>query len=270
MTKILSKLCIMLCAVLTISCVYAPAALAESDTDQSASVTILLADPQDKKPISNMEICMYKVAEFTDFKNHKFKSDNRFEDIIHSLNFSDTESTCTYSNTMKLLEFVKKNGIAPDTAKVSNEQGKGVFQDLQYGIYLADIPDCDKFEVNSFIVEIPLCENGDVYYNFVASPKLLKDNDSSKPVDESSYSESSSNMDSSELDSSNDSSRGSVNSSNENSYPVNTSKTDGGNSPNTGSLQIRITLAVILVITLAVLAYANVCFNGKNKNSKTK
>ncbi len=256
-----------ICSLILFSYLWVPAVNAANAEYESAnaSITVLLESYGSQEPVADTEVCIYKVAQLTNVEQHKFTAEDSFKEIIDSLNFSSTEKTCTYENTAALIKWVRENDIQPDGRKISDQKGKAYFYGLSCGIYLIDIPDCDKFAVNSFIAEAPLCESDKMYYNVSASPKLEPPHDSSQPAEDSSSmgeDDSSGGTDGSSI-----SDNGGAVDNSERSADYTESANDnsdkGGKSPDTGSLVIRIALIVMLAITLGALAYSKTCFNGK-------
>ena len=217
--------------------------------DELPSVTVNLKNPLNDEPIVGTQIEVFKIAEFVDVDNHMFNAEDKFEDVIKILDMSTSEKTCTYNVTTSLLKEIKQKHIACDYIKTTDNDGNALIDGISNGIYLVDIPECDKFEVNSFVFEMPLIKEGEVFYNFKASPKLSVEEESSVPEDSSSLIES--EPDSSETEESRE------DSSVIESTPEDSSTLDNEHNVNTGILGIGITMAVILAAIFVALAYVN-------------
>ncbi len=222
------KLNAMITAFLTI-CLFFSSIPVSAESDD-ASISILLTDTQRNITVSGVEVSMYKIAEFTDYKKHEFTVTEEFEQIVSRLDFSTTEKGCSMENAEIILNFIKDNDISAQAVVKSDENGITEFGKVEKGIYLIDSEDSDKYLISAFLVEAPLYEDGKYYNEVQASPKILSITDDNSLPDSS----------------------------------VSDTPPDYGEKiPQTGQLKWPVPVLAILGITLIVIGYADRCFRSR-------
>ncbi len=204
-----------------------------ASADNISSLTVNLRDYNKKIIIKDADVFIYKVADFITFSKHEYMPDERFASVISDLDFSSLDKTCTSENSKVIENYIKKNKISADKTLKTDDNGKAFFENLDLGIYLVVVSNTEEYSVDTFLIEVPLSENG-VFTNEVsATPKIGSLTVPQKPNNP---------------DNNNDS-----NNSN-----------NGGKIPQTGQLKWPVPVMLISGITLIVLGYADYC-NKKKK-----
>ena len=249
MNKALSKLVILVLTIILFEGVFEITSYA--DIYENATLTVILSSSDKQITANNTKVNLYKIGNFSDIEQHKINIDRKYKGIEKNLNLKNTEDTCTYSNTIKLINWIKNKNIQPDYSSVSDRNGKVIFNkdiDFTSGIYLIDIPDCNAFEVSSFIAETPMYEAGKLYFNVSASPKLEKPNDH---IDTSSSSINDTNK--------------VVDNKKNNENNKEKIKQQDDKTPNTGDMIIRSIVLLMAILTIFTLGYVLACFSTKSK-----
>ena len=194
--------------------------------DYKSSLTVNLRDDNKKIIIKDADVSIYKVADFVTFFKHEYMPDERFVSVISELDFSSLDKTCTSENSKIIENYIKKNKIDTDKTIKTDYNGKAYFENVDLGIYLVVVSNTDKYSVDTFLIEVPLSENG-VFTNEVnATPKIGIPTVPQNP---------------------------------DNPDKNNDDNNNGGKIPQTGQLKWPVPVMLISGITLIVLGYADYC-----------
>lgn len=152
---------------------------AENSADpEKASITVVLTSLQEKMDIAGRNIYIYKIADFTDYKQHQYNFDSKYVSISSELDFSDSDKTASLDNAKRIMKFINESNIQPDKTLTSDSDGKAFYGNIEKGIYLISVQGSQQYNVTPFIVEIPFHKNNSSYvFNVIAYPKADVDGD---------------------------------------------------------------------------------------------
>ena len=160
--KLLSA-CLAVCMLLTMS---VAAFARDFDPDRTGSISVVLKDKDEKKPIAGAELSLYYVADVKlNNKNHlSYTYTSEFEDCDFPLDDRNLAD--------KLDVFVEDHAVPVRTA-TTDAKGYAVFTDLPLGLYFvrqSKSPD-GKAVCLPFLVTLPYQVNHGYMYDVNASPK---------------------------------------------------------------------------------------------------
>lgn len=161
MKKIMNKILAMpVCLILILTITLTATAASAS------SLTVVLKNGD--KAIDNAAFKIYYVAEITDSSDYMLVDDFKNSDI--NLNEYNQNNGSDYADRLK--SYTEKNNILPVYEKVTDINGKAVFENIKNGVYLVVGGDFNNGKVNPFLVELPSRdENGTLTYHVTAMPK---------------------------------------------------------------------------------------------------
>lgn len=163
LAALLLMLCLMVCCGLS-----AFATSANIQLDRTGTITVNLYDSQNDKPLSGGELTLYKVADVKrENGDLSFEYCGDFDGC--GIELGDlTDSTLA----SRLQEYLPQS--AEGTAQTIDENGSVTFADLELGLYLVvqTKASAGYKPVNSFLVSLPMAEDGSWNYDVDASPKV--------------------------------------------------------------------------------------------------
>lgn len=236
------------------------------------TITILLSDPSENIIISDTEVSLYKIAEFTNYKKHTFIVEEPFEQIMSEMDFSSTEVGCTMENSKIILAYIQENDISPIAVSISDESGIAKFENIEEGIYLVDIADSEEYLVDAFLVEALLYVDGEYHFDVEASPKMeyvpvpTEPEVSTTPEPEVSTTPEPevSTTPEPEVSTTPELTPNSNGSQSTNTPAATIPVEPGGKLPQTGQLKWPVPVLAISGVTLMVLGYADYCLHRKD------
>lgn len=141
---------------------------------ESGSITVI-NKTHDGELLADINVKLYKVADFTDGSRTKIKMTSEFsdfdlnvQDILTSMEAEDAAKSCS--------EFINANSLAPIQEAKTDIDGKTIFTGIDDGIYLIvqNQPDPKDYEFTStpFFAQIPYTDkDGKVIYQVTTQPK---------------------------------------------------------------------------------------------------
>lgn len=160
MKKMMNKIfAVFMCFVLALSIMLPVTAVA-------SSITVILEN--DGKAVTDVAFKIYYVAEITDSSDYSLIGD--FKNSGVDFNAYNQDNNSDYAD--KLKAYAEKNNIKSVSEKVTDANGKAVFENLNNGVYLIVGKDFKNGKVTPFVAQLPsLDENGKLTYNITAKPK---------------------------------------------------------------------------------------------------
>lgn len=167
--RISGRLAALLLLVLLLALETLPAYAADEwiDLDAKGSITLTLRDEK-KQAVGGGEVAIYQVATVAvDDGNLSFQYTNGFENC--GIKLGDLNDSSLAGKLQ-----AKLSKTASYVAKTVGKDGKVTFSDLHLGLYLVvqTKPATGYNAVSSFLVSVPMQENGTYIYSVDASPKM--------------------------------------------------------------------------------------------------
>lgn len=141
---------------------------------KNGSITII-DKTYEGKLLENINVKLYKVADFTDNSRSEIVMKDAFKDF--ELDIDKLVSSDALEESARLCEsFIREHSIKPLATTITDENGKAVFSDISDGIYLVmqSQVNSDEYTVTSvpFYVQVPFVDkNGNVNYQVTTYPK---------------------------------------------------------------------------------------------------
>lgn len=141
---------------------------------KNGSITII-DKTYEGKLLENINVKLYKVADFTDNSRSKIVMKDAFKDF--ELDIDKLVSSDALEESARLCEsFIREHSINPLATTITDKNGKAVFSDISDGIYLVmqSQVNSDEYTVTSipFYVQVPFVdEDGNVNYQVTTYPK---------------------------------------------------------------------------------------------------
>ena len=141
---------------------------------KNGSITII-DKTYEGKLLENINVQLYKVADFTDNSRRKIVMKDAFKDF--ELDIDKLVSSDALEESARLCEsFVREHSIKPLATTITDENGKAVFSNISDGIYLVmqSQVNSDEYTVTSvpFYVQVPFVDkDGNVNYQVTTYPK---------------------------------------------------------------------------------------------------
>ena len=141
---------------------------------KNGSITII-DKTYEGKLLENINVKLYKVADFTDNSRSEIVMKDAFKDF--ELDIDKLVSSDALEESARLCEsFIREHSIKPLATNITDENGKAVFSDISDGIYLVmqSQVNSDEYTVTSvpFYVQVPFVDkNGNVNYQVTTYPK---------------------------------------------------------------------------------------------------
>ena len=141
---------------------------------KNGSITII-DKTYEGKLLENINVQLYKVADFTDNSRRKIVMKDAFKDF--ELDIDKLVSSDALEESARLCEsFIREHSISPLATTVTDKNGKAVFSDISDGIYLVmqSQVNSDEYTVTSvpFYVQVPFVDkDGNVNYQVTTYPK---------------------------------------------------------------------------------------------------
>lgn len=141
---------------------------------ESGSITVI-NKTHDGELLADINVKLYKVADFTDGSRTKIKMTSDFsdfdlnvQDILTSMEAEDAAKSCS--------EFINANSLAPIQEAKTDIDGKTIFTGIDDGIYLIVQNQTDpkdyEFTSTPFFVQVPYTDkDGKVIYQVTTQPK---------------------------------------------------------------------------------------------------
>lgn len=141
---------------------------------ESGSITVI-NKTHDGELLADINVKLYKVADFTDGSRTKIKMTSEFsdfdlnvQDILTSMEAEDAAKSCS--------EFINANSLAPIQEAKTDIDGKTIFTGIDDGIYLIVQNQTDpkdyEFTSTPFFVQVPYTDkDGKVIYQVTTQPK---------------------------------------------------------------------------------------------------
>ena len=141
---------------------------------KNGSITII-DKTYEGKLLENINVKLYKVADFTDNSRSEIVMKDAFKDF--ELDIDKLVSSDALEESARLCEsFIREHSIKPLATTITDENGKAVFSDISDGIYLVmqSQVNYDEYTVTSvpFYVQVPFVDkDGNVNYQVTTYPK---------------------------------------------------------------------------------------------------
>lgn len=141
---------------------------------KNGSITII-DKTYEGKLLENINVKLYKVADFTDDSRREIVMKDAFKDF--QLDIDKLVSSDALEESARLCEsFIREHSINPLATTITDKNGKAVFSDISDGIYLVmqSQVNSDEYTVTSvpFYVQVPFVdEDGNVNYQVTTYPK---------------------------------------------------------------------------------------------------
>ena len=141
---------------------------------KNGSITII-DKTYEGKLLENINVKLYKVADFTDNSRSEIVMKDAFKDF--ELDIDKLVSSDALEESARLCEsFIREHSIKPLATTITDENGKAVFSDISDGIYLVmqSQVNSDEYTVTSvpFYVQVPFVDkDGNVNYQVTTYPK---------------------------------------------------------------------------------------------------
>lgn len=141
---------------------------------KNGSITII-DKTYEGKLLENINVKLYKVADFTDNSRSEIVMKDAFKDF--ELDIDKLVSSDALEESARLCEsFIREHSIKPLATTVTDKNGKAVFSDINDGIYLIiqSQANSDKYTVTSvpFYVQVPFVDkDGNANYQVTTYPK---------------------------------------------------------------------------------------------------
>lgn len=141
---------------------------------KNGSITII-DKTYEGKLLENINVQLYKVADFTDNSRRKIVMKDAFKDF--ELDIDKLVSSDALEESARLCEsFIREHSIKPLATTITDKNGKAVFSDISDGIYLViqSQVNSDEYTVTSvpFYVQVPFVDkDGNVNYQVTTYPK---------------------------------------------------------------------------------------------------
>ena len=141
---------------------------------KNGSITII-DKTYEGKLLENINVQLYKVADFTDNSRRKIVMKDAFKDF--ELDIDKLVSSDALEESARLCEsFIREHSIKPLATIITDENGKAVFSNISDGIYLVmqSQVNSDEYTVTSvpFYVQVPFVDkDGNVNYQVTTYPK---------------------------------------------------------------------------------------------------
>lgn len=141
---------------------------------KNGSITII-DKTYEGKLLENINVQLYKVADFTDDSRREIVMKDAFKDF--ELDIDKLVSSDALEESARLCEsFIREHSISPLATTVTDKNGKAVFSDISDGIYLVmqSQVNSDEYTVTSvpFYVQVPFVDkDGNVNYQVTTYPK---------------------------------------------------------------------------------------------------
>ncbi|WP_195619718.1 Cna B-type domain-containing protein [Clostridium paraputrificum] len=141
---------------------------------KNGSITII-DKTYEGKLLENINVKLYKVADFTDNSRSEIVMKDAFKDF--ELDIDKLVSSDALEESARLCEsFIREHSIKPLATIITDENGKAVFSDISDGIYLVmqSQVNSDEYTVTSvpFYVQVPFVDkDGNVNYQVTTYPK---------------------------------------------------------------------------------------------------
>lgn len=141
---------------------------------KNGSITII-DKTYEGKLLENINVQLYKVADFTDNSRRKIVMKDAFKDF--ELDIDKLVSSDALEESARICEsFVREHSIKPLATTVTDKNGKAVFSNISDGIYfvMQSQVNSDEYTVTSvpFYVQVPFVDkDGNVNYQVTTYPK---------------------------------------------------------------------------------------------------
>ncbi|MFR3912164.1 MAG: Cna B-type domain-containing protein [Clostridium paraputrificum] len=141
---------------------------------KNGSITII-DKTYEGKLLENINVKLYKVADFTDNSRSEIVMKDAFKDF--ELDIDKLVSSDALEESARLCEsFIREHSIKPLATIITDENGKAVFSNISDGIYLVmqSQVNYDEYTVTSvpFYVQVPFVDkDGNVNYQVTTYPK---------------------------------------------------------------------------------------------------
>lgn len=141
---------------------------------KNGSITII-DKTYEGKLLENINVKLYKVADFTDNSRSEIVMKDAFKDF--ELDIDKLVSSDALEESARLCEsFIREHSIKPLATIITYENGKAVFSNISDGIYLVmqSQVNYDEYTVTSvpFYVQVPFVDkDGNVNYQVTTYPK---------------------------------------------------------------------------------------------------
>ena len=141
---------------------------------KNGSITII-DKTYEGKLLENINVQLYKVADFTDNSRSEIVMKDAFKDF--ELDIDKLVSSDALEESARLCEsFIREHSIKPLATTITDKNGKAVFSDISDGIYLViqSQVNSDEYTVTSvpFYVQVPFVDkDGNVNYQVTTYPK---------------------------------------------------------------------------------------------------
>lgn len=141
---------------------------------KNGSITII-DKTYEGKLLENINVKLYKVADFTDNSRSEIVMKDAFKDF--ELDIDKLVSSDALEESARLCEsFIREHSIKPLATTITDENGKAVFSDISDGIYLVmqSQVNSDEYTVTyvPFYVQVPFVDkDGNVNYQVTTYPK---------------------------------------------------------------------------------------------------
>lgn len=136
---------------------------------------IIIDKTYEGKLLENINVKLYKVADFTDNSRREIVMKDAFKDF--ELDIDKLVSSDALEESARLCEsFIREHSIKPLATIITDENGKAVFSNISDGIYLVmqSQVNSDEYTVTSvpFYVQVPFVDkDGNVNYQVTTYPK---------------------------------------------------------------------------------------------------
>ena len=141
---------------------------------KNGSITII-DKTYEGKLLENINVKLYKVADFTDNSRSEIVMKDAFKDF--ELDIDKLVSSDALEESARLCEsFIREHSIKPLATTITDKNGNAVFSNISDGIYLVmqSQVNSDEYTVTSvpFYVQVPFVDkNGNVNYQVTTYPK---------------------------------------------------------------------------------------------------
>lgn len=139
------------------------------DENRLGSITVTLRDGQNKEPVKNAEITIYKVADAKNINNNlMFEFVPDFENCGFSIeDYNKPEFAESFT------DYITQNSI-PGITLTTNENGVVTFNGIAHGIYLVvQHKTVENFSAfTPFVLAIPITQDNSWVYDVSANPKI--------------------------------------------------------------------------------------------------
>lgn len=120
---------------------------------------------------TNISFSIYKIGDCIDGSLVQYVPSSDFSNIM-----SDLKSLVTANDCENVIEesmnYIYENDIQPIDTKLADNDGNVLFEELDIGLYLITQDEySDKFEAETFLVQMPMNIDSSMKYNIVAVPK---------------------------------------------------------------------------------------------------